>query len=109
MRSAEKDQLAQAVRPGMACGPAVMACTAREQTAHAVAENDQLIHWYRPCPDQPFETVGKLPAVGGYVPTAIVMQVQRGIAKGASQLVSVVVVTALPHQIIHAQAMGHHQ
>ena len=87
----------------------VMAGAARYQPAHAVADDDQFFHRHRPFRDQGFQQAGKLAPVARNVAAAVVMQIDRCVAKIAGQRRTVVVIFAIPLQIIHAQAMRKHQ
>jgi len=65
VRRAKEDQLLEALRPVMSRDGAIMICAARHQTAHAVADDDQLLHRRRPFFDQRFEQLREGASVFG--------------------------------------------
>ena len=88
VRRAEEDEAAQTARPPVARGRAVVVSTARNETAQTVGDDRKLFQRRGPLSDKVFDQVGKCPAVGGDVQTAVVVQVDHGVAQVASQRLS---------------------
>ncbi len=109
VRRAEEHQLGQRRSPSVLHLHGVVMGAARYQTAHAVADDDQLVDRHRPLRDQFFEQLGEvLPALGN-VTSAVVVQVDRREAEIACQRLAVIVAVARPLQVVHAQAVRQHQ
>ncbi len=106
---AEKDQLPQMIQPAMAGEPAVVAGAARQQAAHAVADDHQLFDRHRPRLQQGFQHSGQGAAVGRNMPAAVVVQVERRVAAGGGQRRAVVVPVAPPLQVVHAKPVHQQQ
>ena len=85
--------------------PAAVGGAARDQPAHAVAEDDDPRERGRPGFRQRFERFGELPPVLRHVQAAVVVQIDGGPAKVARKRGGVVVPGPRPREVAHAQAV----
>ena len=110
VRCAQAHQVIDTRSPGLAGLGALVQRAAREQAAHAVAEQHDTLERQRPGVEQSLQQPGQLGAVRRDVQAAVVVQVDGAVTAVAGQRGAVVVAFAAPLQIVHAQAMQqHHQ
>jgi len=77
VRRTEEHHLAEVPQPIVPRQTTVVAGAACNQAAHAVSDNDQLLHRHRPGVQQDLDQAGKGAAVDGNVQPAVVVQIHR--------------------------------
>jgi hypothetical protein len=80
VRRAEEHQLPQQSRPAVTAGLAVVACTASDQAAHAVADDGDLLEFHGPGRGQRLHQGCQLTAVRAYGAAGVVVEVEQGAA-----------------------------
>jgi len=109
MRGAEKDDLAQRLRPRVTRARGHIERTARDQATHAVRQDDEFPERHRPGSDEGFERIGECTTVGRNVQPGVVVQIDGRVAEVLRQRGPVVMAVARPLQIVHAEAMHEHE
>ncbi len=111
VRGAQEHQFLQPRRPVVAGFDAGVDGAARDQAAHAVAEDHQFLDFARPVGDQCFQHRREFPAAVGYVPAGVVMKVHARTRQRAGnphrKAVAVIGMTVfgirVPMAVVHAQ------
>ena len=88
---------------------AIVTGAARDQAAHAVTENDQLVHRHRPFAQQRLDQFGESATVARDMQAAVVVQIHRRESGVDGQRRTVIVPVAPPLQIAHAQPVHQQQ
>ena len=109
VRRAHADQMAQELQPDVIQPCGLTAGAARDQSAHAVADDRDLVDRHRPLLLQGVELFGELSAVVGDRQPGVVVQIQRRVAQRIGEHRAVIVAVARPLQIVHAQAVDQDQ
>ena len=107
--SAQTDQIADDVWPLVPRLHPMMDCTASQQAAHAVSNDDQAPGSMRCRPEGVLKQLGERLAIGGDVQAAVVAQEKWFESERLSQGKPMVVTASRPVLLIHAQAMNHEQ
>src|SRR5208282_85041 len=116
MRGAEAEDMANGPNPAVSTLLALMARASRDQPAHTVADQNDLLHGDGPCVDQFFHFRGQQRAVFRNVETGIVAEVERRVAEVLFQKRSVsrLAVAVLffrvkpPHLLVARETMNEH-
>lgn len=96
MRSLQRDEL---LSPRHLLG--LLHGAAGDESAHAVAEQDDLRYRHLPGPEDFLESGREFATILGHMKTAILGHIERGGVQIACQRLSVVVSVPLPFAIIH--------
>src|SRR5437773_12350630 len=102
MGCTEENKMVQSLWPGVAGKRCVVTRATCHKTAHAVTHDRQLFDRVRPITQEPFHYVSKFTAVGGDMPAAVVVKVNRRVAEIARKGRAVIVAISTPLQIVHA-------
>ena len=105
VRRAQADQPAQRAPPTVAGRLGHVAGAARDEAAHAVPDDRQLLDGQRPGRDERLEERAQFAPVGGDVQAAVVVQPQRRVAEIAREGGSVLMAEPPPLPVVHARAV----
>jgi hypothetical protein len=104
----EKDELLELAAPGMLGFFAVFAGAARDEAAHAVADDDEVLDFDGPGGDERLQRLGEGAAVHRDVEAGIVGEIDGRVAEVMGERRAMVVVLARPLQVAHAKSMHEH-
>ena len=97
--------MVQSLWPGVAGKRCVVTRATCHKTSHADTHDRQLFDRVRPIAQEHFHDVGKFTAVGGDMPAAVVVEINRRVAKIIREGLTVIVAVSTPLQIVHAQTV----
>ena len=103
-----KTSLSSFFRQACPASSRVAAGAARDEPAHAVADDDEILDLDRPCGDQRLQRLGEGAAVGRDVQAGIVGESDRRVAEVVRERRAVVVVLPRPLQVAHAKPVQQH-
>ncbi len=108
MRRSEKDELAQTIPPGLARLFAIAAGAARDETAHTMADDHEILNFHGPFGEERLQRVGEGAAVDRDVQARIVGEIDRRIAEFVRERRAVVVILRRPLQVAQAKPVHEH-
>jgi hypothetical protein len=108
VRRSEKEQFPELPWPSMQGDCAIVARAARDEPTHAVADDAQILQRHRPFRDQILQQIGEGAAVCRNIESAVVVQIDGGIAEVAGQCRAVVVPLPLPFPVVHERPVDHY-